>query len=264
MKDMIGITDIFASVDSLYYDISMTKKVIIVWASSWIGKQLTVDMAKKWYQIGIIGRREELLEDIQKKYPHNIHTECLDIADEISCIAGLEKLREKLWGMDILILSAGVGYENSDLIFEKEHDTIKVNIVGRTRIATYCMSYFLQQNSWIFIPITSISALRGMWGCPSYNASKAYQSNYIESLRLLADKKKANIHILEVQPWYIDTKMAQWNLFWVCPLPKASQQILNAIQKKKKHIYLSKRRRIIAWIMKILPYSIYSKITNSL
>jgi len=47
--------------------------------------------------------------------------------------------------------------------------------------------------------------------------------------------------------------------FWVAPPKKAAKQILNAIRKKRKIAYITKRWSLIAWILKLLPKIIYDK-----
>ncbi len=238
------------------------KKAIIVGGSSGIGEQLAKDMSTKWYMIGVTWRRKEALEKLKKQLNDKIEIQDFDVSDTKIATEQMEKLLKKIWWMDILVLSAWTWQDNFNLDFDIEYETIKTNIIGRTNIIDWATKYFIKQWFWHIVAITSIASLRGIWWCPSYNATKAYQSNYIESLRLNIDKRELPIQILEVQPWFINTRMAQWNLFWVCPVPKASKQILQAIEKWKKHIYVSKKWRLFAWIMKISPYKIYKKIVN--
>jgi len=236
------------------------KKVIIVGGSSGIWEQLAKDMTSKWYIVGVTWRRKELLEKIRKQHNNKIEIQDFDVSDTKIATEQMENLLKKIWWMDILVLSAGTWQENFNLDFDIEYETIKTNIIGWTNIIDWATKYFIKQWFWHVVAITSIASLRGTWWCPSYNATKAYQSNYIESLRLNVDKRNLPIQILEVQPWFVDTRMAQWNLFWVCSVPKASKQILQAIEKWKKHIYVSKKWRLLAWLMKIIPYKIYKNI----
>jgi NADP-dependent 3-hydroxy acid dehydrogenase YdfG len=54
-------------------------KVIIIGATSGIGRELAIIYAKKGYFVGISGRRNELLLSLQNKFPKNIVTECFDV-----------------------------------------------------------------------------------------------------------------------------------------------------------------------------------------
>ena len=238
------------------------KKVIIIWWTSGIWEQLTKDMIHAWYRVGVTGRRKILLEKLKKQYGNKIEIQDFDMSDTQIANQQIEMLVQKLWWLDIFILSAWIWKDNVDLDFGIEHKTIKTNVVGWTNSIDWATRYFIKQWFWYIVAITSIASLRGVWWCPSYNATKAYQSNYIESLRLNIDRRNLPILVLEVQPWFVDTKMAQWNIFWLCSVPKASKQILLAIKNWKRHIYISKRWRVIAWLMKIIPYKIYKKISN--
>jgi len=61
--------------------------------------------------------------------------------------------------------------------------------------------------------------------------------------------------------WQCFTDMAKGEgLFWVAPVEKAAQQILNAIQRKKKIVYVTKRWRFIGFLLKIMPYAILKKL----
>lgn len=238
------------------------KKVMIIGWSSGIWEQLSIDMYNKGYKVAVTWRRKKLLQRLRKQHNNQIEIQDFDISDTKITIQNMENLAGSIWWLDIFVLSAWIGKDNINLDFDIENQTIQTNVVGRTNCIDRATNYFIQQWSWYIVVITSIAALRGAWWCPSYNATKAYQSNYIESLRLTIEKRGAPIKILEVQPWFIDTRMAQWKVFWVCSVQKASKQILQAIRRWKTHIYISKRWRLIAWLMKIIPYKIYKEIIN--
>ena len=69
------------------------------------------------------------------------------------------------------------------------------------------------------------------------------------------------IYVTDVRPGFVKTEMTQGEgLFWVAKVEKASKQIYRAILKKKKILYVTKRWRIIASILKRIPSFIYEKI----
>jgi short-subunit dehydrogenase len=41
--------------------------------------------------------------------------------------------------------------------------------------------------------------------------------------------------------------------FWVASAEKAAEQIFAAIRKRKKHVYVTRRRRLVAWLIKAMP-----------
>ncbi len=49
-------------------------------------------------------------------------------------------------------------------------------------------------------------------------------------------------------------------LFWVASPEKAARQIYNAIRRKRDHAYITKRWRLIGWLLKTMPASIYNRL----
>jgi short-subunit dehydrogenase len=49
-------------------------------------------------------------------------------------------------------------------------------------------------------------------------------------------------------------------LFWVASVQKAAEQILEAIRQKKQVVYITKRWRLIALFLRIIPFSILKRV----
>lgn len=100
----------------------------------------------------------------------------------------LKELSGELGGLDLFIISAGMGELNEMLDFELEQRTIDTNIYGFTYIADWAFHFFQKQESGHLVGITSVAGIRGNRVAPAYNASKAYQINYLEGFRQKANK----------------------------------------------------------------------------
>jgi short-subunit dehydrogenase len=74
-----------------------------------------------------------------------------------------------------------------------------------------------------------------------------------------AKRSKADIYITDIAPGFVDTEMASGSTFGMSALDKATKQIYNAIKKKKKKAYITKRWRLIALVLRILPASLIIK-----
>ena len=112
-------------------------------------------------------------------------------------------------GLDLLVLSSGIGELNMDLDFLIEKQTIGTNVVGFTCICDWAFTYFAQQQSGHLTAITSVAGLRGSRYAPAYNATKAYQINYLEALRQKAASLQKNLFITDIRPGFVDTAMAK-------------------------------------------------------
>lgn len=236
------------------------KKAIVVGATSGIGRNLADLLSENGYKVGITGRRLTLLEEIKAENPEAYHISNFDLRKLEDIIPSLEALVEKLGGLDLLVISSGIGIFNKDLEFEPEQATIETNILGYTCIADWGFNYFKEQGSGQLVGISSVAGIRGNGAAPAYNASKAYQINYLEGLRQRIKRLKLPITITDIRPGFVDTGMAQGSgIFWMADVEKTGRQILRAIEKKKSYAYVTKRWRLVAAILKILPESIYMR-----
>jgi short-subunit dehydrogenase len=237
------------------------KKAIIIGATSGIGKSLSELLIREGYEVGVTGRREELFQSITMQENSRLVFKKMDVQDLSTLEPICNELVSHMGGLDLLIISAGIGEENKNLNFDVEHSVIKTNIEGFTCIADWALRYFKQQGYGHLVNISSIAGIRGNGIAPSYNATKAYQINYLEGLRINVKEYGSSITITDARPGFVDTAMAKGEgLFWVAPVQKTAEQIFEAIKQKKKVVYITKRWRLIGLILKIIPFSILKRL----
>jgi len=237
------------------------KKAIVIGATSGIGKGLATALANNDYKVAITGRRTELLEELQLQNPEKFITKSFDVKEVNAIPQYLDELVNELGGLDLLVLSSGTGDINNTLDFDIEKSTIETNVLGFTCIIDWMFNFFQKQKSGHIVAITSIAGLRGGRQAPAYNATKAYQISYLEALRQKTNNLKIPIIVTDIRPGFVDTAMAKGEgKFWVATVEKVTQQIMQAIIKKKKIIYVTKRWRLIAVLFKLMPASLYEKL----
>lgn len=234
------------------------KKAIVIGATSGIGEGIARVLAENGYVVGITGRRIDLLDKIKAEKNNSFISKYFDITHLQNNYKILDQLAFELGGLDLLILSSGTGDLNEDLDFTIEEATIHTNVLGFTCVADWAMKYFIEQKYGHFLGISSIAGIRGSRQAPAYNASKAYQINYLEGLRQKVAKLNFPIFITDLRPGFVATNMAKGEgQFWVATVQKASKQIWSAIKKRKKIAYVTNRWRLIALILKLIPRPIY-------
>lgn len=235
------------------------KKAIIIGATSGIGLELAKLLAHSGYSIGITGRRLHLLEKLKSELGGNVFLQAVDVTQP-DAPNNLQRLIMTMGGVDLMIISAGTGSIDPSLPWGKEKETIETNVLGFTAMANVAWHHFGEKGRGHLVGISSIAAIRG-GDSPSYNASKAFVSNYLQGLRYMAAKSKLPITVTDIQPGFVDTAMAQGeSLFWVSSPQKAASQIYEAIKKKKKHAYITRRWRLIGWFLKLIPDILYHKL----
>ena len=236
------------------------KKAIIIGATSGIGKGLAKLLVNNGSKVGITGRRTELLKELKSENPESYFVKTINVTDTKIVTEKLEELTAELGGLDLVVISSGTGDLNDNLDFAIEKRTIETNVLGFTCVADWTFSHFEKQKSGHLVAISSVGGLRGSRQSPSYNATKAFQINYLEALRQKATFLKMPIAVTDIRPGFVDTDMAKGEgQFWVATVDKATRQIYNAIETKKKIVYVTKRWRLIAIILKLIPRQIYDR-----
>ena len=236
------------------------KTIIIIGATSGIGRALFEKYAVDGNSLGIVGRRENLLDELYQQHPDNAFTSAADITNREEIEQAIHMLCAKLKHIDLAIVCSGTGDLNPSLDYALECPAIDTNVRGWTFVIDTLYHIFEQQGHGHLVAITSVGGLRGEPMAPAYSATKAYQINYMEALRKKAYKSGNHIHVTDIRPGLVDTAMAKGEgLLWVMPVEKAANQIIAAIRKEKSKAYITKRWHFLAIINKNLPFMLYKR-----
>jgi len=92
---------------------------------------------------------------------------------------------------------------------------------------------------------------------------------HLKARRMRKQDPNINIVITDVQPGFVNTKMAKARpddavgrgkgRFWEATLDKAVLQIFNAIRAKRRKVYVTRRWVLIAWLLKWMPHFILKR-----
>lgn len=223
--------------------------ILIIGATSGIGNSLYSHYISCGNHVAIMGRRKNILDEICAANPAYTLAFPVDISNINSFNNAFEEVVKSFQNIDLAILCAGIGELNETLDIKQELATLSTNVIGWTNAVDTLYNHFEKNGKGHLVTITSVGGLQPTPIAPSYSASKAFQINYTKSLQ--AKARKTAITITEIRPGLVDTRMAKGNgLFWVMPLEKVSKQIIRAIDTKKKLCIVTKRWRILNYIVK--------------
>jgi len=240
---------------------------ILVGASSGIGAALARRLAGEGYCLALLARREDLLTALcnelnlaagemrARPYLH-------DVRDVESIPSLLQTILSDLGSIDLFIYNAGVshavGLKKFD--FGKDLLTIEVNLLGALAWLNPIAAMFQSLKHGQIVGISSVAGERGRVGNPSYNASKAALTSYLESLRnRLA---RSGVNVLTVKPGFVETDLLSGakGIFWVISAEQAARDICKAIRKKKQDLYTPGRWRWALLIIRNIPSFIFRKL----
>jgi short-subunit dehydrogenase len=237
------------------------KKAIVIGASSGIGRELAGILSKNGYVVGVMARRIHLLNELRTETNNELLVKGIDVADAETAMQTLANFIKEMGGADLIVISAGTGEINDGLNWQLENETIRTNVTGFAALANVAIHHFMEKGSGHLVGISSIAALRGGRESPAYNASKAFESNYMEGLRQKITRLRLPITVTDIKPGFVKTAMAKGEgIFWAAPANKAAMQTYNAIKRKSSCAYITRRWRFIAWLLKAIPGRVYERL----
>ena len=238
------------------------KNIIITGATSGIGRELALQYAQKGNKIGLIGRRTERLEELKDEIGELAYIRTLDVTDHERAEKVYQELIEEMGGMDIMVLNAGIGRIQMLPPWRAESKMIEVNALAFAHGCHFAFEYFRERGGGQVVGMSSMASLLAHHRAAAYTATKHFISNYMVSYRQKAKRVDANITVTEIRAGYIWTEMTEKakGMFWVAPVEKAVRQMVKGIDKKKNYLYVTKRWRLLAWMVKCVPEWVWNRI----
>ncbi len=232
------------------------KKAIIMGATSGIGRQVALILARRGWQVGIAGRRQNLLDELARAHPGIVATKCVDITLE-DAPAKLGAFISELGGVDLYFHSSGIGYQNVALDAEKELATLQTNVVGFGRMLISAFEYFSQhpERPAHIAAITSIAGTKGLGAAPAYSASKRFGNHYLECLaQLCAIRRIKHIHIHDIRPGFVRTALLAEGKYPLQMDPEqTAESIVNRLLRGDSIITVDWRYRILVALWRFIP-----------
>lgn len=151
----------------------MTRKVLITGGGTGIGKAIAKTFYEKGYEVYILGRRKEKLEEVCKDTNNAINYFICDISNDND----IKQIINKLNNIDTLINCAGIissGEEKEKYDYLELNNIIDTNLKGTISICLQIIDKWKENNiKGNIINIGSIVANNGSKYFPIYSASKA-------------------------------------------------------------------------------------------
>ena len=230
------------------------KNVIVVGASSGIGRALALDLARRGWRVGVAARRTDLLAELEAAHPNVVSARTVDVTAP-DAPAALEALALAMGGANAFVLSSGVGEANRALLLETELDTLAVNVTGFVAAANAALHHLEARGGGTLVGLSSVAGVRPSGGAVMYAASKNFVSNYMGGLRMRARRKRSGVKVLDVRPGFVRTDMMKApSPFWVSEPERAARQIADAMEAGRNGtLYVTKRWRLVAWALRLVP-----------
>jgi short-subunit dehydrogenase len=234
-------------------------------ATSGIGEALCHLFVGAGWKVGIAGRREERLIEIQETAPQQISYAVIDICKN-KATDELASFINNLGGIDYYLHVSGIGFQNKELNLTTELNTIDTNITGFTRMVDTVFNYMKENGGGHIGIISSVAGSKALGTAPAYSATKCFNNRYIQALTQLSRMNQHNISFTTIKPGFVRTAILNPEKHYPMLMSKdyASQLIFKALLHKKRSKIIDWRYAILVGLLQLIPNVIWERlrITN--
>lgn len=178
-------------------------KALITGASSGIGRDMARELSKRGYDLILVARDLDKLNEVKQELKTNIEVISMDISSVENC----KTLYEQHKDIDVLINNAGFGdcgyFTKTSL--DKEIAMINTNIVAYHTLTKLYLQEMKEKNRGTILNVASIAGFMPGPLMATYYATKSYIVRLSEALREELRKQNSKVQISILCPGPVET-----------------------------------------------------------
>ena len=178
---------------------------LITGGSSGIGESTARALLAKGFTVYAVARRVDRMAALSSE---GVHTFAMDVTDDGSMVAGVQRVVDEQGRLDVLVNNAGYGSYGAveDVPIDEARRQFEVNVFGLARLTQLVTPHMRAQGSGRIINLSSIGGKFyepfGAW----YHATKFAVEGFSDSLRM--ELRPFGIKVVLIEPGPIRT---EWN-----------------------------------------------------
>ena len=235
---------------------------LVTGASSGIGRDMALYLSKLGYDLILVARSENKLQELQKEIQRNNKKADIfikDLSKEEECISLYNEVKEKFENIDILINNAGFGLcgEFVDTDLEKEISMINTNMTALHILTKLFLKDMVKNNKGNILNVASVAAFMPGPLMATYYSSKAYVLRLSQAINEELKRKKSKVKISILCPGPVDTNFndvanVKFSLKGISS-EYVAKYAIDKMLKGKTIISVGIRIKLVRFFSKILP-----------
>jgi short-subunit dehydrogenase len=235
------------------------KRAIITGASSGIGAEMAREFARRDYEVVMLARRADLLDQLAKELPHATAIVC-DVTDS----AAVHDAVARSGPFDVAIANAGIGVTAwaTKSVADAEL-MMRVNYFGMLHLFDAVMPSMMERRSGQFAGVASIAGLRGLPTSAGYSASKAAMQAFLEAARV--ELRPFNVRVTTVNPGFIVTAMTEKNKFkmpFLMKVDRAARIIVDGIERGARVVEFPFPMSVAMRFARVVPAWMFDRVVG--
>jgi uncharacterized protein len=242
------------------------KTIVITGASTGIGRQVTLDFAKKGVRgLVIVARNRDRLVELASQIKD--HCDCLicpcDVSDKSEVLSMAQNVLDKFGKVDVLVNNAGFGIlgkvENQSI--EEIEAVTATNYLGMIYCTKAFLSSMLAERSGHIVNVASLAASFGIPGLAAYCGSKFAMLGFSESLS--HELHRTGVKVTVVSPIGVRTNFFDHPSFehsrrrnkqYSLDVTAVSKAVIRASNSSRFEIVVPFFMRGAVWLKHTVPY----------
>ena len=218
-------------------------RVLVVGNTDGIGLALTKRLISGGWRVVGVSRRASPVDS--PGYQHAV----ADVSASDYRLV-LQTLQASQGPFDVCVYCAGVGELLDPDDLAREADVFRVNLIGAVETASVVLPPMLAAGRGHFLGLSSIGDGVSI-AAPSYAASKAGLSSYLEGLALAL--RPRGVQVTNVRLGFVETKMARARVRpFMVSAERAVDVILRCLERRPARLTYPKRMAVLVWLMEAI------------
>jgi len=185
------------------------QKALITGASSGIGKETALALAKAGVELALVGRSQDKLDPVEKIVKEHVNAKSylIDLAHLETVRDNISTVVTDFGGIDILVNNAGMGYTNplADTPLQDWQQVLDLNLTSVLQSIQGVLPTMRDRGSGTIINVASIAAHNPF---PSWGAYSVSKAGIITLSKALSGEEKENgIRVVTITPGAVNTPL---------------------------------------------------------
>jgi short-subunit dehydrogenase len=250
------------------------KRAIVTGASSGIGRELALELARQGVSLIVVARRAEKLSELQAAIanssapsagPQNaaVHVVAGDVAEPVTREAAIACARDRLGGLDLLINNAGISAHGrfEDASRERLRTIMEVNFFAAVELTRDALPVLRKGREPAVVNIGSILGRRAMPFNADYCASKFALAGWSEAIR--PELARHGIDVVLVNPGTTRTEFFEhliektgetpWRKQRGATASDVARATIAALQCRRAEVVVGTSGKLLLWLNRLAP-----------
>lgn len=250
----------------------MSLRVLITGATSGLGREMAVQLAREHARVALTGRRKDLLEEAAAAV-RAAGGQALalpgDVTDPALVRAHYAEIKKAWGGLDWAVLNAGVSESKGALEFSAENYrwTFNINVLGVANWIEAVLPDMIAARSGVIAGVASLAGYRGLPISGAYSATKAALITMLESIRV--DLRGTGVDVVTICPGFVKSEItaryAGQSLPFELETDDGVRRMIAGIKKRKRVVHFPWQLSLpVIYLLHNLPGWLYDRLAPRL